>query len=243
MMIIGNIAATTHRAFCAFRIIYVLVGCCNLLRTSMDVTKTTTNINAVTAFAAFRSSHHLHHNQRCNNAIDFHCSSATQRWQRRERTRQQSLQHASSSSDDDDEFYDDGDGDDGKNVPEDDSQLFEDAMMVSGGNSDSSDSNSDSNSNSNSDSIMDELAWRTNKIRLEEQNDRRFQKALRSKPWKLPYEVAKLWVQKNLGAETKEEFEDLVLNGNLRTPYIPKDPKRYYTDKGTWLGWDDFLLL
>jgi hypothetical protein len=44
---------------------------------------------------------------------------------------------------------------------------------------------------------------------------------LKSKPYKLPYKDAKVWVQRNLGASTQEEFEDLVLNGNLRTPYIP----------------------
>mmetsp|Transcript_19479 Transcript_19479/g.40939 ORF Transcript_19479/g.40939 Transcript_19479/m.40939 type:complete len:145 (+) Transcript_19479:112-546(+) len=90
--------------------------------------------------------------------------------------------------------------------------------------------------------MLDELAWRTHKVLLEEQNEKRFQKALRSKPLKLSYRQAKKWVQANLGAETQEEFEDLVLNGNLRTPYVPKDPKRYYTDVGTWLGWEDFLL-
>ena len=93
--------------------------------------------------------------------------------------------------------------------------------------------------------IKNELAWRTSKVRLEEEENKRFSRMLKSKPYKLPYQDAKIWVQRNLGASTQEEFEDLVLNGNLRTPYIPKDPQRYYTEiRGSpWLGWDDFLLL
>ena len=93
--------------------------------------------------------------------------------------------------------------------------------------------------------IKNELAWRTSKVRLEEEENKRFSRMLKSKPYKLPYKDAKIWVQRNLGASTQEEFEDLVLNGNLRTPYIPKDPQRYYTEiRGSpWLGWDDFLLL
>lgn len=91
------------------------------------------------------------------------------------------------------------------------------------------------------DKILDEIAWRSTKVRLEEANTRRFKKTLRSKPWKLPYDDARIWVQKNLGVDTKEEFFDLVANGNLRTPYIPKEPEKYYTDNGTWISWDHFL--
>lgn len=49
------------------------------------------------------------------------------------------------------------------------------------------------------------------------------------------------WVQANLGVETKEEYYDLVANGNLRTPYIPKEPERYYKLSGTWISWHHFL--
>ena len=110
--------------------------------------------------------------------------------------------------------------------------------------------NEDKNENENKNdqdniNIKNELAWRTSKVRLEEEENKRFSRMLKSKPYKLPYKDAKIWVQRNLGASTQEEFEDLVLNGNLRTPYIPKDPQRYYTEiRGSpWLGWDDFLLL
>eukprot|EP00553_Chaetoceros_curvisetus_P009972 CAMPEP_0204618064 /NCGR_PEP_ID=MMETSP0717-20131115/4837_1 /ASSEMBLY_ACC=CAM_ASM_000666 /TAXON_ID=230516 /ORGANISM="Chaetoceros curvisetus" /LENGTH=135 /DNA_ID=CAMNT_0051631723 /DNA_START=4 /DNA_END=411 /DNA_ORIENTATION=- len=89
--------------------------------------------------------------------------------------------------------------------------------------------------------ILDELTWRSKKVQLEEAEKERFQKRLKSKPWKLPYDDASQWVQKNLGAQTKEEFFDLVENGNLRTPYIPKSPEEYYTEKGTWISWDHFL--
>jgi hypothetical protein len=44
-----------------------------------------------------------------------------------------------------------------------------------------------------------------------------------------------------LGPDTKEEFMDMVLNGNLKTPYIPKQPDVYYGEEGTWVSWDHFL--
>jgi len=34
---------------------------------------------------------------------------------------------------------------------------------------------------------------------------------------------------------------DMVANGNLRTPYIPKQPDVYYSEDGTWISWDHFL--
>mmetsp|Transcript_22047 Transcript_22047/g.33001 ORF Transcript_22047/g.33001 Transcript_22047/m.33001 type:complete len:181 (-) Transcript_22047:410-952(-) len=89
--------------------------------------------------------------------------------------------------------------------------------------------------------IMDELRWRSMKVNLEEANTRAFQKKIKSRPWKLPYDDARKWVQANLGVDTKEEFFDLVENGNLRTPYIPKEPEKYYTESGTWISWDNFL--
>ena len=51
----------------------------------------------------------------------------------------------------------------------------------------------------------------------------------------------RIWIQANLGADTKEEFFDMVANGNLKTPYIPKHPDEYYSDEGTWISWDHFL--
>ncbi len=38
--------------------------------------------------------------------------------------------------------------------------------------------------------IMDELKWRSAKVNLEEANERAFQKKIKSRPWKLPYDDA-----------------------------------------------------
>jgi hypothetical protein len=73
---------------------------------------------------------------------------------------------------------------------------------------------------------------------LEDQHTKSF---LKRRPKKLPYYDARRWVQANLGADTQEEYEDLVANGNLRTPYIPKRPEEYYTTTNEWISWDDFL--
>jgi hypothetical protein len=86
--------------------------------------------------------------------------------------------------------------------------------------------------------MLSDLTWRAAKIRLEEANTQSF---LKRKPVKLPYLVARQWVQCNLGAETQEEFHDLVANGNMRSPYLPKNPKVYYTGTGEWVSWEHFL--
>jgi len=74
--------------------------------------------------------------------------------------------------------------------------------------------------------------------KLEQDNVKSF---LKRRPRKLPYEDARRWVQANLGVDTEEEFDDLVANGNLRTPYIPKRPEEYYTNTREWISWDHFL--
>merc|ERR1712232_405899 len=88
--------------------------------------------------------------------------------------------------------------------------------------------------------MMEEISWRAAKIQLEEENRNRF---LKRKPRKLPYLEARRWVQYNLGADTREEFDDSVANGNLRTPYIPKKPEEYYKETGDWISWDHFLTM
>lgn len=82
-------------------------------------------------------------------------------------------------------------------------------------------------------------AIETTRKSLEESN---LQRRLKSRPVKLPYDVARKWVQANLGVDTKEEFEDFVANGKLRTPYIPKRPEEYYKRTREWISWDHFLL-
>mmetsp|Transcript_15895 Transcript_15895/g.36652 ORF Transcript_15895/g.36652 Transcript_15895/m.36652 type:complete len:174 (+) Transcript_15895:256-777(+) len=73
---------------------------------------------------------------------------------------------------------------------------------------------------------------------LEKQHTQYF---LKKRPVKLPYEVARGWVQNNLGVSTKEEFEDFVAMGYVQTPYIPKYPEQYYTRTREWISWDHFL--
>jgi hypothetical protein len=96
-----------------------------------------------------------------------------------------------------------------------------------------------------SDDLHKQLDFRDNEIQvettrasLEKAHTRSF---LKRKPIKLPYTEARLWVQANLGCETEEEWHDSVANGHLRTPYIPKQPERYYTATREWISWDHFL--
>jgi hypothetical protein len=84
------------------------------------------------------------------------------------------------------------------------------------------------------DKMLSELV----RVRLEADHKRKF---LTSRPRKLAYDEARTWVQRNLGVDTEDEFNDLVENGNLRTPYIPKRPQEYYTQSNDWISWDHFL--
>ena len=87
-------------------------------------------------------------------------------------------------------------------------------------------------------SRVEEIKVEKARTKLEEENIRSF---LKRKPRKLPYEDARRWVQGNLGCASREEFDDLVENGNLRTPYIPKRPEEYYTATREWISWEHFL--
>jgi len=73
---------------------------------------------------------------------------------------------------------------------------------------------------------------------LEEQNKRSF---LKSRPRKLPYQEARLWVQKTLGVETKEEWDDFLEMGYIKSSYIPNNPEEYYTLSRQWISWNHFL--
>ncbi|KAL3801928.1 hypothetical protein HJC23_010272 [Cyclotella cryptica] len=84
-----------------------------------------------------------------------------------------------------------------------------------------------------------ELSWRVAKLRLEEANTKQI---LKRKPLKLPYKTSRRWIQANWAPKTKEEFYDLVANGNLRTPYISKRPEEYYGARGEWISWEHYLL-
>ena len=64
----------------------------------------------------------------------------------------------------------------------------DDAMMFTLNNND--DDNNMNDIINQQKEIMDEIAWRSMKIKLEEANTRAFQKKIKSRPWKLPYDDA-----------------------------------------------------
>ena len=89
---------------------------------------------------------------------------------------------------------------------------------------------------------MKDLSSRAEEIQVDLTRDRLEQANtidfLKRRPRKLPYEDARRWIQANLGPDSKEEFYDLVENGNLRTPYIPKRPEEYYSRTREWISWE-----
>jgi hypothetical protein len=102
--------------------------------------------------------------------------------------------------------------------------------------------NDDTQSNK---ALQQELSCRAEKLQVEKARDslehQNTQSFLKRKPVKLPYEIARKWVQLNLGVDTQAEFDDAVANGKLRTPYIPYRPEEYYTGTRDWISWEHFL--
>jgi hypothetical protein len=87
--------------------------------------------------------------------------------------------------------------------------------------------------------LMDDLSWRVQKLRLEEENTKRF---LRSGPRFLPYEDCRKWVQAWGSRWTSEkEWKSWIANGEKRNAYIPSRPEEYYRKLGKWVSWEHFL--
>lgn len=103
-------------------------------------------------------------------------------------------------------------------------------------------SGKDNNSNNNNNNmvVIDELSWRIAKLRLEEANTKQL---LNRKPLKMSYLQSRQFIQRNWGPiRSQKEFEDLVSNGDIRTPYISKRPEEYYGRRGEWISWEHYLL-
>jgi len=87
--------------------------------------------------------------------------------------------------------------------------------------------------------LIDDLSWRVEKLRLEEQNTKRF---LRAQPRFLSYEDCRRWVQ-GWGKrwESKEDWRTWIAMGEKRNAYIPSRPDEYYRRLGQWISWEHFL--
>ena len=119
------------------------------------------------------------------------------------------------------------------------------AVRLVGNNNDNEHDVVPSSSSDDDKALHKELQKRHEKIKvenarnaLEEQHTKSF---LKRRPIKLPYKEARKWVQANLGVDTKEEFEDFVAMGYIQTPYIPKNPEKYYRYTKEWISWHHFL--
>jgi len=89
--------------------------------------------------------------------------------------------------------------------------------------------------------VMEDLMWRVEKLRLEEQNKKKF---LKARARFLPYQECRKWVQAWGGRwETAEDWQDWIAMGEKRNPYIPSRPNEYYGRLGQWVSWEHFLLI
>mmetsp|Transcript_61508 Transcript_61508/g.181774 ORF Transcript_61508/g.181774 Transcript_61508/m.181774 type:complete len:256 (-) Transcript_61508:592-1359(-) len=86
--------------------------------------------------------------------------------------------------------------------------------------------------------VWDDLSWRVEKLRLEEANTKRF---LKARPRFLPYDECCKWVQAWNRWESKEDWENWIMEGEKRNSYIPARPEEYYGRLGQWISWDHFL--
>ena len=66
--------------------------------------------------------------------------------------------------------------------------------------------------------ILEDLNWRVEKLRLEEQNTQRF---LKSRPRFLPYYECRRWVQAFGRWKTEEDWKEWISLGEKRNSYIP----------------------
>jgi len=86
--------------------------------------------------------------------------------------------------------------------------------------------------------VLNDLSWRVEKLRLEEQNTKRFLKA----PARyLPYDECRKWVIALNRWDTEEEWRDWIEMGEKRNAYIPARPDEYYERQGKWISWNHFL--
>lgn len=84
-----------------------------------------------------------------------------------------------------------------------------------------------------------ELQYNINKLRLEQQNTKRF---LTAGPRFLPYKHCREWVVAWGGRwQNEKDWKDWIFEGEKRNSYIPARPDEYYTNRGEWISWDHFL--
>lgn len=70
--------------------------------------------------------------------------------------------------------------------------------------------------------LLNDLSWRVEKLRLEEQNIQRF---LKARPRFLPYNECRKWVQAFNRWQTEDDWNEWIAMGEKRNAYIPV---RYY---------------
>lgn len=100
--------------------------------------------------------------------------------------------------------------------------------------------NGNSNNMEESEVAWESLNIRVARMRLEEENKRRF---LKSRPAKLSYDKCKQWAQAQNMWHSREEWYDWIDQGEGLSAYIPSDPETFFARQGTWISWDDFLGL
>ena len=79
--------------------------------------------------------------------------------------------------------------------------------------------------------------WRVQQARLEEDQAKR----VRARKTRYGNFASTSNYAQALGLSTKQEWLDYLDLGEGWSPYIPRDPEGYYTERGEWLGWSFWL--
>ena len=66
--------------------------------------------------------------------------------------------------------------------------------------------------------LVEDLLWRVERLRLEEQNTKRF---LKAGPRFLPYDECRKWVQAWSRWDCEDDWKNWIAMGEKRNPYIP----------------------
>jgi hypothetical protein len=86
--------------------------------------------------------------------------------------------------------------------------------------------------------VLEDLSWRVEKLRLEEQNTQRF---LKSTPRFLPYDECRRWAQALNRWDSEDDWRNWIAMGEKKNAYIPSRPDEYYGRLGAWVSWEHFL--
>ena len=79
--------------------------------------------------------------------------------------------------------------------------------------------------------------WHVERARLQHKHEQQ----IRTRKARYPRFATSSNIVQMQGLSTKEEYFEWLEQGEGLSPYVPRDPERYYKERGEWLGWRAWL--